>query len=283
MVDDRTTGDRPAALFGTDAPMKPEYGSARQDLALGLTDWRMWGRMGWAEVRRRYRRTLIGPFWTSLSLSVFVLALGIVWSALWQQPLATFLPFLCAGLIVWTFVSTTIIESCSLFVSNESLIKQIRVHYSMLVSAVVWRNLIVFLHNLIVFVIVAIIFLPPINLNTLLVLPGLVLLALNLMWIAMLTGLFTTRFRDIQQLVTTLLQIALFVTPIFWTPDQLANHAVMVQMNVLFHLVDVVRAPLLGTAPAALSYVAVSLLAVVGWLVTFDLYSRFRRRVPYWL
>jgi ABC-type polysaccharide/polyol phosphate export permease len=263
--------------------MRPEYSSARQDFAAGLADWPMWGRLGWADVRRRYRRTAIGPFWTSLSLSVFVLALGIVWAALWQQPLRTFLPFLCAGLVVWTFVSTTIAESCSVFVAQESLIKQIRFDYSMLASAMVWRNLIVFFHNLLVYVLVAVIFQPPLSLETLLFIPGLALVAVNLMWIVILTGLLTARFRDIQQLVGMFLQISLFVTPVFWSPEQLGNHPMLVQANILFHLVDVVRTPLLGHAPALLSYIVIILLAIVGWVATFDVYSRFRRRLPYWL
>lgn len=263
--------------------MKAEYSSAKADFASGLTDWPMWGRLGWADVRRRYRRTAIGPFWTSISLAVFVLALGIVWSALWKQPLAEYLPFLCAGLVVWTFVATTIIESCTLLVQQESLIKQIRFNYSMLASAAVWRNFIVFLHNLVVFVVVAAIFQPPITLNTLLVIPGLILVAANLVWIVLLVGLFTARFRDIQQLVAMVLQIALFVTPVFWSPHQLDNHPILVQANLLFHLVDVVRSPLLGAAPHTMSWLIVAVLAVIGWLVTFDIFSRFRRRVPYWL
>jgi ABC-type polysaccharide/polyol phosphate export permease len=263
--------------------MTPEYASAQRDFSRGVTDWRMWGRLGWAEVRRRYRRTLIGPFWTSLSLAVFVLALGVVWATLWHQAVRTYLPFLCAGLITWTFISTTMIESCSMFISQEPLIKQMRFHYSMLASAAVWRNLIVFLHNLLVYVLVAAVCWPPVNLNTLLVVPGLLLASANLIWMAILIGLLTARFRDIQQLLTTLLQIAMFVTPIFWAPSQLSHHPMLVHFNVLYHLIDVVRSPLLGQTPSFESYWVVSLMAVLGWGLTFDIYSRFRRRVAYWL
>ncbi len=263
--------------------MRAQYSSAKQDLASGLTDWTMWGRLGWGDVRRRYRRTMIGPFWTSISMSVFLLALGIVWSALWKLSLQEYLPFLCAGLVAWTFIATTIGESCPLFVLNEGLIKQVRFDYSMLASACVWRNFIVFLHNLVVYVVVALIFRPPLTPNVLLVVPGLVLVTVNLMWMSILVGLFTARFRDIQQLVAMLLQIALFVTPVFWDSQLLAGHPVLVDVNPLFHLVDIVRTPLLGGVPSWLSYELVALFAVVGWLVTFDLYSRFRRRLPYWL
>lgn len=263
--------------------MTPQYAIALEDFSRGITDLRVWGRLGWAEVRRRYRRTLIGPFWTSLSLAIFVVALGVVWATLWHQAVRTYLPFLCAGLIAWTFVSTTVVESCTMFVAQEALIKQMRFSYSMLAASVVWRNLIVFFHNLAVYVVVAAICWPPVNFYTLLVLPGLLLTSLNLMWIALLFGLLSARFRDVQQFVQAMLGIAMFVTPIFWQPAQLAKHPVLVHANFLFHLVDVIRAPLLGEAPRLESYAVVILMNLVGWLITFDVYSRFRRRLAYWL
>jgi ABC-type polysaccharide/polyol phosphate export permease len=142
--------------------MTPQYAIGFRDFAEGIGNWRMWGRLGWAEVKRRYRRTTIGPFWTTLSLSIFVIALGIVWSTLWKAPITEYLPFLCAGLIAWNFVSTTILESCATFSTHEPLIKQIQFPYSILTCAVVWRNFIVFLHNLVVLVAVsAVCQLPP--------------------------------------------------------------------------------------------------------------------------
>jgi ABC-type polysaccharide/polyol phosphate export permease len=264
-------------------PMKPQYGRVRSDLVTGLTDWRMWSRLGWADVRRRYRRTLIGPFWTSISLSVFVVALAVVWSTLWHQELRTYLPFLCAGMVSWGLIATTITEGCQCFVAQEGLIKQVRFEFSMLAAAVVWRNLIVLAHNLVVYAAVALIFEPPIGWATLLVIPGLALVAINLTWLTLLSGLLTARFRDVQQLVNMGIQIALFVTPVFWGAQQFSGHRIVYEANPLFHLVDVVRSPLLGAAPSALSYTFLAVTALAGWALTFDVYSRFRRRLAYWL
>jgi len=92
------------------------------------------------------------------------------------------------------------------------------------------------------------------------------------------------RFRDIQQIVISILQVSMFVTPIFWSPDQLRGRLVAaVEYNLLYHYVDIIRAPLLGRAPATLSWVIVFMATVVGWAIAFCLYSRFRRRIPYWL
>lgn len=263
---------------------RPEYSLAFDDIAEGAVAWRMWMRLGWLEIKRRYRRTAIGPFWTTLSLAIFIFMLGVVWAKLWGQSVHDYLPFLASGLLAWSLVSTLITESCQIFVSSTGLIKQRPVSYMMLTCALVWRNLIVFGHNLIIMAAVYLLLLLPLHWPILLVAPGLALVAVNGLWIGLLFGLLCTRYRDLQQVVGSILQIALFVTPIFWSPGQLNGRlSLLIHSNILFHLVEVVRAPLLGSAPSEWSYVYCTVSAVVGWAVTLYLFARLRQRIPYWL
>lgn len=263
---------------------RPEYSLAFDDIAEGAVAWRMWTRMGWQEIKRRYRRTTIGPFWTTLSLAVFIFMLGVVWARLWGKPIRHYLPFLTGGLIAWSLVSALITESCQIFVASAGLIKQRPVSYMLLTCALVWRNLIVFGHNLIIMAAVYVLLLLPLHWAILLVVPGLALLAVNGLWLGLLFGLLCARYRDIQQVVGSVLQVALFVTPIFWSADQLSGRlALVIHFNVLFHLIEIVRAPLLGFAPSEWSYVYCALSAAVGWMVTLYLFARLRQRIPYWL
>ncbi len=264
--------------------MTPRYDDALADILTGAKNWQMWGRMGWQEVRRRYRRTAIGPFWTTLSLGVFILTLGFLYAHLWQQNPKEFLPFLCSGMITWVFISSIVTEGCTVFTSAESLIKQINVPYTLLVCAVVWRNLIVFLHNLLIFVLLVPYSGIPITGYTLLLFPGLLIISLSGVWVAALFGTLCARYRDVQQVVTTVLQIALFVTPIFYSPAQLQGGLVKIALfNPLYHYIELVRLPLMGQPPSGLDYAVGVAGTLLGWAFTFDLYSRFRRRVPYWL
>lgn len=264
--------------------MTPQYSVAISDVVQGMLRWRMWGRLGWQENKRRYRRTVIGPFWTSLSLGVFVVTLGIVWSQLWKQDPKVYLPFLASGMVVWALVGTVITEGCMTFVAAENLIKSLRINYTVLACAVVWRNMGVLVHNIVIFVLVALYGGVSLNWHTLLAIPGLFLVAVNGVWICLLLGLLCSRFRDTQQVITTVLQVAMFVTPIFWSADQLGmRFKGVVDFNLLYHLVDVVRAPLLGRAPSTWTYLFVLLAALIGWTLTLMVFSRFRRRIPYWL
>ena len=259
--------------------------TAWEDLAGGLSKTELWGRMGWLDVKRRYRRTLLGPFWTSMSLAVYVLSVGLVGAGLWHQNIHEYLPFLVSGMIVWMLVSTIISESCSLLISGQGLFRNIRFEFSIFAYALVWRNVLVFLHNLIVYVLIAIPLKPElIGWTVLLAIPGILLVLINGVWLALLIGMLCLRFRDVQPLVSTALQISMLITPLFWPPESLSGSGriIFVELNPIYHLIEVVRAPLLGNIPGMTSYVAAVVIATGGWLLAYFVFERFRSRITYW-
>jgi ABC-type polysaccharide/polyol phosphate export permease/peptidoglycan/LPS O-acetylase OafA/YrhL len=258
---------------------------AWRDIVGGLMRYRLWGRMGWQDIKRRYRRTAVGPFWSTLTLGFYVLAVGVVGAGLFKQDPKTYLPYLASGMIVWTMISMILTEACAMFVLGNTLFRNVRFEYSVLAYALVWRNFILMLHNLIVFFLVALVFKREIFDTTLLyIVPGIFLVLLNGVWIALLVGLLCLRFRDIQPLVITVIQVSMLITPIFWTPDSLQGslRLIFTQLNPIYRMIDIVRAPLLGQTPTLASYLGVLALAVVGWAVTYAIFRFFRKRIPYW-
>ena len=138
----------------TNAGLRTLVETASGDLLRGFRRRELWGRLGWLDVKRRYRRTTIGPFWTSITLAIYVLTVGTVGAAIWHQNIYDYLPFLVSGMIVWTLVSSIIIESCNLFITGQSLFRSIRFDYSILSYALVWRNFLVLLHNFVIYFLV---------------------------------------------------------------------------------------------------------------------------------
>jgi ABC-type polysaccharide/polyol phosphate export permease len=265
--------------------LQPLAITARQDFIAGLRRWDVFVRLGWFEVKRRYRRTIIGPLWGTLNLSVFILALGTVGGGLLNRGFSEYLPFLATGMILWVFASTIISESASLFISSHNLFRQMQFSYSLLAYALVWRNFVVFLHNLAVYVLIFALTVPHLfTLQTLLFIPGILIVLLNAVWTALLLGMICLRFRDLQQLITTFLQIGIFVTPVFWPPESLSGfrRLIFVELNPLYSLMEVVRAPLLGKAPSDLVYATAIGITVVGWTATYLFFSYFRKRIAYW-
>jgi ABC-type polysaccharide/polyol phosphate export permease len=92
------------------------------------------------------------------------------------------------------------------------------------------------------------------------------------------------RFRDIQQLVAALIQVSIFITPIFWPAEYLSGsfRTIFVTFNPIYHFIEIVRAPLIGAVPPASSYIAVLVMTVLGWLGTYALFRTFRQRIAYW-
>ena len=265
--------------------MNPQYDLALQDIREGVTNWPMWGRQGWSDVRARYRRTALGPFWATLSLGIFMVSFSVVYANLFNMNIREYLPFVSAGMLSWTLISGIVTEGATTFIGAEALIKSMRFHYSILACATVWRNLIIFFHNIVIYIGVMVFCGVPVTWTTLLVIPGLLIITVNGVWIATLLGMIGARYRDMQQLIVSILQILMFVTPIFWSPSQIKGRAatLLVDFNPLLHYIDIVRNPLLGLPTSFRTWAMVLLATVLGWGVTLFLFSRFRRRVAYWL
>ena len=269
--------------FYSSATIAQRTRSTKKDFIDGLKLWNLWGRLCFNEVKRRYRRTLLGPMWVAISLGIFALVLSVVWAALWKQNVREYLPYLLSGLIPWMMIASSIGESTSTFMSAEALLKSRQFPYTMLMHVVIGRNVIVFGHNLLTFLIAALLCSVPINLYTLLVFPGFLLLIVNLSWICLLIATLCLRFRDFQQLVTILLQVIMFITPVFWPVSQLTGRtAIIVDINLLYHMIDLVRSPLLGKPPSLESYIVCCIAMLLGWFAVFKLFSKKRHRLVYW-
>ncbi len=253
------------------------------DIYQGLASWRLWSMLGWNDIRRRYRRSILGPLWMTLSMSLLVAALGFLYSHLFNADIATYLPYLTVGFVVWVFISTCVKESCQAFGANANLIKQIRIPFSVHVLRVIWANIIVFLHMIIIIVPIWLYFRQWPQPVALLALPGLFVIGLNLTWIGIVLATLNSRFRDISQIIETILQIAVFATPIMWPVSALGERKFVADINPIYHLIELVRAPLTGQAPAAISWIVAVAAATAGLLLAALLLRRVERRIVYWL
>ena len=253
------------------------------DLVKGMRSFHLWGLLGWQDVRRRYRRSIIGPFWLTISMGVLVAVLSILYGALLKVDIAEYAPFLALGFIIWTLISSFINEGCTAFTDAGSIIKQVDLPLSIHIYRVIWRSLIIFFHNAAIFVVVAFVFSIWPGWVGLLFLPGLLLLCLNGVWMGLLFGLVSARFRDVPPVMDSIVRIAFFVTPIIWMPELLPGRVVLLDFNPFFHFLELVRAPLLGQAPHLVSWVAVSGMTLGGGLAALIMFRNYRRRVAYWV
>jgi ABC-2 type transport system permease protein/lipopolysaccharide transport system permease protein len=243
----------------------------------------MWQVLAMQDIRLRYRGSVLGPFWVTISTLVLVVAIGAIYPRLLNVPARGYIPYLAVGLVVWSFISTTINEGCSSLISATQVIRQIKLPFSIHIFRAVFRNLISFAHSLAVVPLMFLIFMMPLSWRMLLVLPGIVVLTINGCWISLLLGMVSARFRDIPPIVANFVSVAFFVTPVFWHAEALGDEQWLAEMNPLFAAVDVVRAPLIGQPFSPYSWPVLLLTTALGCAVTFFIFSRMRSRIPYWV
>jgi lipopolysaccharide transport system permease protein len=257
--------------------------SAIADIAGGLASWRIWTKLGWNDILQRYRRSFLGPLWLTVSMAIMVTALGVIYAEIFKVSLQDFMPFLCVGLLIWNLISSVLTEAGGLFTAAESYIKQVRLPYSLYAFRFMWSKIIVFGHNLAIYFGVLLYFEIWPGHAALYALPGFVILAANGMFAATYLGVISARFRDVPQITASLVQIAFFVTPIMWKPEFLGNRQLVAELNPFFHLMEIVRAPLLGKIPTPDNYIAVTLITTVNLLLAGFFFARYRARISFWV
>ena len=134
---------------------------AWRDLREGFGKRELWLHLGWQDIKQRYRRSVLGPFWITIATGATAVAMGLLYSKLFKLELSEHLPYVTMGLIVWNLINASILEGAEVFIANEGLIKQLPTPLSVHVYRLVWRQMILFAHNIIIFVIIAIIFPKP--------------------------------------------------------------------------------------------------------------------------
>jgi len=254
-----------------------------RDLYEGILLWRLWTMLGWSDIRQRYRRSTLGPFWITISVSLFVAVIGFVYGYLFHMDMVFYVPYVAAGYTLWGFVSASAIESCSAFKEAERIIRQIKRPFSVYLLRVIWRNFIIYLHTVVILVPIYIILQVHVGFVTLLAIPGLLLVFINQVWLGLALAAINTRFNDVLQIITTAVQILLLSTPIMWPVSALGKANIIAQINPTFHLIEVVRGPLLGTAPTLLSWTVVIVIDILGLVVALLLLRRVSHRIVYWL
>jgi ABC-type polysaccharide/polyol phosphate export permease len=256
---------------------------ALQDILSSLKQFGLAVFLAWEDIRQRYVRTALGPLWIVLSTALWFGVMGFVMANLFKQDLHEYLPFLVSGLLSWLLISTCINESSHVLVTSSPLITSFRIPIFTHYIRFVLRNVIIFFHNVIILLIVLCIFPPPVNGNTLLVIPGLFIVLLIMISLAVFLSLANLRYRDTHLAVSSAMQVLPFVTPIYWDKAMLQKHKWIADLNPLYHMIQIIRAPILGQAPEPMSWVITIGGAAIMLLLATLLFVRYRHRIIFWL
>lgn len=261
-----------------------EFNMAFRDLAnsaqrLGLA----WS-LAWHDVVSRYRGSILGPFWITISMGLMVLGIGVVYAKLFDIAVEQFLPLVALGIVFFGTITGIINDGCDTFTAAKNMLSQTSLPMFTFVWRVVLRNLINLGHHLVIVIVVLLVYGYWRKMNLAGGAVGLVFLIANTSWISMFVGIVSARFRDIPQVVQSITQFAMFITPVFWPADRLqgAKHAVL-DFNPFYHMLEAVRAPMMGAPIAPHTYLVLAIMAAIGWVGVFSLFAVTRRRIVHYL
>jgi ABC-type polysaccharide/polyol phosphate export permease len=271
------------------APLDASFGAqaraASGDVAEGLRRWRSWTYLAVEQVKNQYRRTVIGPWWLTLQTAAYVLGLAILFGAIFHQPLDEFVPYVGAGFIGFSLLAGLTRQAADVFVTDASTLTSTRQPLSVLVFRAVTVEMLQFGHNLLIVVVFLATGLVPVSPALALVVPAIVVIVVNGVAAGLWLGPAAARYRDVGPFITSILQVMMFFTPVFWQVDEIHpdSRNALVGWNPFAYLLTVFRDPLLGEMPSAHIWAGVAAITAVNVLLAFWVFARTRSQLPYWV
>lgn len=257
--------------------------AALRDIGESVQSRRIWMMLANQDVRQRYRRSVLGPFWITLSAVVSIVALSLVYTQIFQVPTAEYLVFLTTGFISWMYLSSLVIDSCTVFVGAEGIIRQVNLPLGIHVFRMTWRSLVTLAHNLVIVALVLIYMHVPFGWASVAVIPGLILTTVAAVALGYLLGGICARYRDIPPIVTSLVQVLFYVTPVIWPPKLLKGNEHLLTFNPFYYFLEVLRAPMMGHLPSNDVWAITSGLTLLLIAAAIAFMARYRWRVAYWV
>ena len=254
------------------------------DLVQGLFNWRLWHLMGIGVLRRRYSRSKLGQFWTTITMGVMVTVMGLTWSILWRLPIAEILPYIAGSLVLWTFLTGVIGEATTVMSTSGNYFLNQNISFSIPIYAIIYNQLITLAHNSVIVVIVLLLFPRNPGWNILLFIPGFILTLITLIWVSCAVVILCARYRDVVQLIASILQTAFYVTPVLYRPDFVpADYQWINLVNPFAVFLSITRDPLFGFAMNWETWLIAFVIAFGGAVWALGFVGRFHKRVIYWI
>jgi ABC-type polysaccharide/polyol phosphate export permease len=224
--------------------------------------------LAWQEVKQKYRRSFLGPFWVTLSTGILITAMGPLYSLLFSQPLVVYFKYFACSYIIWIFFASYLNDVSVAFITNEPFIKQMSLPYASYIVKVILRNIIIFFHNILIIFIISLFILPVDFIEVLYLIPGFFLVMINLFWLGLLLAIASVRYRDVPQMLTSFLQLL---------------YQYLADWNFIFHMLEIIRAPMLGKSVYPLSWVICGVGAIIGTTFTLYIFANMRHKISYWI
>ncbi len=255
------------------------------DLRSALNNPGAWFYWAWITFVIKYRKTVLGPLWVIAGPAMFVLVLGELFRHVTAHASALFVPHLAAGLIIWNYITNIVNTAPKLYVMHRPSLMHGPANHANIVLKVICNSGIIFLHQSIVILVVMAIHQVPPSAQWLLIPPAVALIIAHSMWVLVVLGLIGARYRDLAEVVEMAMRIAFLATPIIWMAGDEGRGSVVgvfLAFNPFYHVLEPLRAAILGTPAPVESWIISSAIAAAGLAFACYMYRRFRHSAVLW-
>jgi ABC-type polysaccharide/polyol phosphate export permease len=237
----------------------------------------------WSDTKAKYRRSVLGPLWQVMTTAISVLGLGIIWSEILKLNKSEFIPSLAIGLVFWSFISGSIIDAPLLYVQQRDILKNVPISLFTIVFQCLLKQLVNLAHAMLIVMVILLCYPPHNGFVWMWSLLGFVIVTINLTWIIQIVALFGARFRDVSPLVSAVMPLVFFLTPVLYKANQLSSAKLLMNFNPLYHMITVVRDPLLYDVVPFTSFYICGAMVVVGFFANLYFINKKRYRLTYWI
>lgn len=277
--------DRIMNGFRTEADMSLPVRTrlAVQDVTRGMGLWRLAWSLACLDIRLRYRGSVLGPFWLTISTGIMIASLGVLYASLFGMSLKEYLPYLAISQILWGLLASAVADAGTCFTESESVIRSMRMPYFVFAIRIAMRDFLIFAHNVVIIFAVFIIWCDWPGWGILLAPVGLAIWVADILALNLMLGAICARFRDIQQIIASVMQIAFFLTPVIWKPEQLGAGMKYLPLSPFYNMIEIVRGPILAGSVAKEVWLGALAYSALLWALSAWFFIKARGRIVFWL
>lgn len=256
------------------------------DLLEGAGRVQLWLAFASDEIQQRYRRSKLGLAWIVISYLIFVGSISLFFGNFSDLNHQSFAVYVAVNFAIFTFLLANITDGCAVFWIARSWISSAPLPHSIHVFKSVSRSLFVFAINMVVAMIIFFAYGNKLTLVAWEAIPAFLLLCIDAVFVQMILGYISARYRDIEHLVQSITRVLFFTTPVLWVRDEHTAPGVrntIAELNPLTHALEIFSAPILGKHADLNSWVIMLCLSVALFLLAMVVGGFAHRRLPYWL
>lgn len=250
------------------------------DISQALRRRHVWLTFGAQDVFDQHTRTTLGPLWLLVNFYLYWMTIYIVLGQ--YKQIENFGAYLALGLFVWSYMSEVISLSTSLFTREAALIKGTTLPYSSYVLQLFVQSVIRIVFSLVGCISILFFTLETITPLAMLSLTGLLVIVLTTPAVIMVFAITGAYAPDTSFLVTNILRIGFFLSPVFWL-DAGGNvwRAALYFYNPFSHFIAIVRDPIWAGSFPATSMMICLAIGLAFWAGALCLLERNRNRIVY--